>query len=307
MNLRRWIHRLRRRRNIEVTTSGKWFLTLTIVFGVAAVLSGNGVLYLLESLLLGFLILSGVLSDRMLWNLRAQWIESPVHASGALTDRISVTNQSWIPAIAVEFGEWTDRGFEVRGYLPLLRGRTRVEIKLLDRPYPKRGLFGWTGRVMATRFPFGFARKIRWIGAEGERWIRPALHPSQTDSTESSAAGAWGPDEIEDGSVRSHLTGDDPRDIAWIYSNSLIGPHLQRVRSGLPEPVKLKLECEGLDFSALESHLSEIATELVRAKKKGAPIELHDPREGGRDFDDAELALEWLARIPAAKPRAPSR
>ncbi len=309
MSLRRWIQRIRRRRTIQVTTSGKWFLTLTIVFGVAAVLSGNGVLYLLESLLLGFLILSGVLSDRMLWALDARWIESPVHARSPLADQILLTNRSRIPALAIEFGEWTDRGFEVRGYVPFLKGRSSTAVRLLERPYPARGRFSWTGRVMATRFPFGFARKIRWVGTDGERWIRPAYDPARADARdllEGLQGNIQGSNEIQDGSVRPYLTGDDPRDIAWIYSDRLLGPHVQRVRARLPEPVRLELKCDGLGAAALEAHLSELATELVRARNLGAPIELHHTSrsDGSRLLiDEIDPALDWLARVePGEEP-----
>jgi uncharacterized protein (DUF58 family) len=310
MNFARWIHRIRRRRTIEVTTSGKWFLTLTIVFGVAAVLSGNAVLYLLESLLLGFLVLSGVLSDRMLWNLSAKWIESPVHAAGPISDRIVVTNESRIPAIAIEFGEWTNRGFEPRGYLPFLSGLSSSEVEILPRPYDLRGNFEWTGRVMATRFPFGFARKIRWIGPDGTRWIRPAidLDRAGVNNPRDLASGQiLGTSELQEGAVRPYLTGDDPRDIAWIYSANLLGPHVQRLRLHQPELIQLTLTEDLEDPQRLEAHLSDLATELVRARRLGAPIELTAPAkkssEGRRTeiITEIETALDRLARVPRRK------
>ena len=156
---------------------------------------------------------------------------------------------------------------------------------------------------MATRFPFGLARKIRWIAPDGERWIRPAYDATGIEpwsSQEGNQSAFQGSDEIQDGSIRPYLTGDDPRDIAWIYSNSLLGPHLQRVRASLPEPVRLDLRPDGLTPQALEKHLSELATQIMRAKHAGAPVELHQARpaeQGDLLITEIEPALDWLARL----------
>ncbi len=289
-------HRLRRRRTIQVTTGGQWFLGLTIAFGVTAVLSGNSVLYLLESLLLGLLILSGVLSDRMLWNLQARWQELPAHAGVRPHDRILVTNRSRLPALSIELGEWGAKGFELRGYLPMVPPRSQVEVPPSGEPYSERGQAQWSGRVIATRFPFGFARKIRWISTEGERWIRPRLLHADEDSHSSSHGAIPGQAEFEEGVIRPFSPGDDPRDIAWLYSASLLGPHLQRVRTSAPECVQLRLESAGLRGEALEHHLSELATRITGAARIGAPLEFEIAPDSL--ITETEAALEWLARHP---------
>jgi uncharacterized protein (DUF58 family) len=299
-------HRIRRRRTIQIAPGGQWFLALTIAFGVTAVLSGNSVLYLLESLLLGLLILSGVLSDRMLWNLSARWQELPTHAGGPLADRIIVANRSRLPALAVELGEWGPAGFELRGYLPVIRPRSEVEVPPSGDPYPERGRREWSGRVIATRFPFGFARKIRWISPVGERWVRPRIRDAGSDAEKDSArllaGGAAGLAEFEDGVLRPFTPGDDPRDIAWVYSARLLGPHVQRVRSSTPECVQLKLESAGLDREALERHLSLLATRIVQAARTGAPLEFEFAP--GKWITETEAALELLARHPGSKGRS---
>ena len=50
-------------RKLRLTITGRWFVALTILLGVAAIMVGNNVFYLLESFLLGAMILSGVLSE----------------------------------------------------------------------------------------------------------------------------------------------------------------------------------------------------------------------------------------------------
>src|SRR5690606_34884629 len=59
-------------RRFRLTREGRVFLGATLLVGVAAINTGNNLLYLVLSLLLGLLLLSGVLSDLSLLGLRAQ-------------------------------------------------------------------------------------------------------------------------------------------------------------------------------------------------------------------------------------------
>jgi len=302
IHLEKWIHRLKRKRTIDVTTSGKWFLTLTILFGLAAVLSNNNVLYLLECLLLGFLVLSGALSDRMLWNLSTQWREQPAHAGRPHQDQIVIFNSSRLPALSIEVGEWTRNGFELRGYLPYLRAKSSALVPVAGKPYSRRGRHAWTGRVMATSFPFGFARKLRWIAPDGERWIRPALPRENPMDFEESSGTSNGTADYEEGSLRPFQIGDDFRDVAWSYSHKIAGPHQQRVRVNTPQTLQIRLEAHTLKGSLLERHLSSLATQLVWAENQGAPIEFEigpNPQNIEPILRDAEAGLEFLARYPA--------
>ena len=55
---------LRPRRTIQPTREGWWCLLAAVGLGLAAINSGNNLLYLLESALLGLVIVSGILSEQ---------------------------------------------------------------------------------------------------------------------------------------------------------------------------------------------------------------------------------------------------
>src|SRR5258706_10361655 len=64
MHLWKW---RRMRRTFRLTTTGTAFLTVTLGVGFAALNTGNNLIYLVFGFLLSLLLLSGVLSDLVLW------------------------------------------------------------------------------------------------------------------------------------------------------------------------------------------------------------------------------------------------
>ena len=61
-----------RRRRFSLTRQGKGYVFVTIGVGIAAVNTGNNLLYLILGLLLSLLLVSGTLSDLALYQLRAK-------------------------------------------------------------------------------------------------------------------------------------------------------------------------------------------------------------------------------------------
>src|SRR3972149_6506725 len=66
----RWWRMLRPPRTIRPTKEGWWFLFATLGLGFAAINTGNNLLYLLLSMLLGTIVVSGILSEQCLKRLR---------------------------------------------------------------------------------------------------------------------------------------------------------------------------------------------------------------------------------------------
>src|SRR3989337_3817656 len=62
----RWWRMLRPPRTIRPTKEGWWFLFATLGLGFAAINTGNNLLYLLLSMLLGTIVVSGILSEQCL-------------------------------------------------------------------------------------------------------------------------------------------------------------------------------------------------------------------------------------------------
>src|SRR3972149_11963855 len=101
-----FLRAFRPRRKFKITSPGKWFLLLTVGVGVAAINTGNNLLYLALSINLSLILLSGILSE---WCLRGLSVRV-AHASEAFASRdslLAVTCSAagkWLPAFSVSVG-----------------------------------------------------------------------------------------------------------------------------------------------------------------------------------------------------------
>src|SRR5664279_5196995 len=65
-SLRRWLKPPRR---LKITREGKFFILLTLSVGLAAINTGNNLLYLLLGMLLALIVVSSIMSELSLRNL----------------------------------------------------------------------------------------------------------------------------------------------------------------------------------------------------------------------------------------------
>lgn len=206
-------------RRLEVSTSGKWYLVLTVALGVVALLTANNVLYLAESLLLSGLILSGVLSERAIWNIEVTLLPGEAVAGEPSRDRVRVRNVSRSPFFCVEVGQWRGKQRVRWAYFPRL-GPHEERVELSRQLFAARGVWSRDGIYLSTSYPFGFARKIRFLAAPDTRVIWPgprqAADPrKQQDARSPRRSGA--PTPIL-GEARTFQEGDAWSDVIWKLS-----------------------------------------------------------------------------------------
>src|ERR1700690_4369367 len=60
-------------RPIRFTRFGIFYVLFSIGVGAAAINTGNNLLYLILGILLGFIVISGFLSDSALWGIATEW------------------------------------------------------------------------------------------------------------------------------------------------------------------------------------------------------------------------------------------
>jgi hypothetical protein len=77
-------------RRLYVTKAGYWYIFLTIAIGVVALTTANNVFYLMECLLLGGMILSGVVSERTISSVDVTWIRKQATAGVTVRDVLLV-------------------------------------------------------------------------------------------------------------------------------------------------------------------------------------------------------------------------
>ena len=177
--LRRLLRRLRPPRKLRFTREGKYFVLITFGVGVAAINTGNNLLYLVLGMLLALIIVSGVMSE-------FSPAQSNRHPKAALTSpgrslpprrNRSLQPKAQVPSYAIEVedlraGQPTDK----RCFFLKISPRSAQVAAYRRKPH-RRGRDRHTGFRVATRFPFGLFEKSLHYSLKGELIIYPAVDP----------------------------------------------------------------------------------------------------------------------------------
>jgi uncharacterized protein (DUF58 family) len=261
---------LRPPRRLRFARSGAMFTGGALLLGVAAIATGNNLLFLLLGAMLGFITLSGWLSEQMIRSVdvtrrppRAATAGDPARIGYDLHNR-----KRRMPSFAVEVGE---EGMPGRAWLPVVAADA-VATGRAEAQWTKRGVYPLRTVVMATSFPFGLFRKERDLEIAGEvvvwpRHDRPVREPRpsgervrRAGETFSGAAGARG----EYRGLRPYRPGDDPRDVHWRTSARLGEPVVREYERDRSQALWICLELRAADEDAAET-AAEIAGSLASA------------------------------------------
>lgn len=313
----RWLGEVRRRlrawRRISFTSGGLIFTLGAFAVGFAAMNTGNNLLYLMLGAMLGFIAVSGWLSEQAIRGLRIERrIPHAVSVGQDLRLAYHVTNtKTRLPSLAVEIGE---AGLSGRAFLAHVPAGGSTEGKSINR-FVRRGIYPLGTVTLSTSFPFGMFLKERDLEIPGEvvvwpRTDRPVRTPTpgggRVPRSGTSAQGAAG-HRGEYRSLRSYRPGDDPRDIHW------------RSSARLREPVLREYERDGaetrwicLDLRAEPGDAAEVAVEVAAALAADAMAQSRSfALVAGDAFLDAgegpgqlERVLDVLARVDFT-PHAP--
>lgn len=238
----RALHRLRRRRlglwwtlgrsnrlfprKLVVTREGKWIIAVALLLGAGAVNTGNNLLYLVLSLVISVISVSGILSELCLRDIvvrRRYPAEVTVGEPAPL--RLDVHNDKSRPALHLEVGEVIDDDGDVQvrsGYVLHLGPGEQTQTYAMVRAL-RRGPVATVGLQVVTAHPFGFARKSRLYDAPAHFLSLPRVTPvqlpyrgaNQRGSHESARRAGHG--ESFHG-LRDARPGDPLRDIHWKVS-----------------------------------------------------------------------------------------
>jgi len=306
--------RLRAWRRISFTPGGLAFTIGTFAVGFAALNTGNNLLYLLLGAMLGFITVSGWLSEQAI---RGLVVERRFPRAVTVGQELRITYRvrnakPKLPSLAVELVE---HGLPGRAFLAHVAPGETTTTRSLNS-FVRRGIYPLRTLTLATSFPFGLFLKERDVELSGEvvvwpRTDRPVQMPLPPAG---SAPHAGAPPRGGAGyrgeyrSLRPYRPGDDPRDIHW------------RSSARLREPVMREYERDGactrwicLDLRGEPSEGAEVAVEVAAALAARAAAEGHTfALAAGLAFvppDDGpgqlERVLDVLARVDF-EPDAPA-
>jgi uncharacterized protein (DUF58 family) len=216
----RWFYRYR---SIRPTPDGVRFLVLTFGIGIAAINTGNNLLYLLLAMMLSLIVISGVLSEQMLKRIEiARRLPADAFAHRPAAAAFVVGNgHRRLPLFSLHIADVPAGGAGTTGtqllhVLP--RGLVRAPYTV---QYARRGRHALEGVKITTRFPFGLIAKSASLPLPADVIVYPELRPLPPDLfRELSAIGrehAAARRGTGSGlyNLREYQVGDDARAIHW--------------------------------------------------------------------------------------------
>jgi uncharacterized protein (DUF58 family) len=303
---------LRPPRRLKFTREGRYFFFISLGIGFAAVNTGNNLLYLLQSMLLGLVVTSGVLSERSIRRVRlALGVPDEIFAGRPALFTATVVNgkrraTSYSLTIEIRRPGMAPR----RLHVPRL-GPGEERLLTWVETLPRRGRHRLPGARLVTLFPFSLFRKAGPTVLDADLIVYPAIGPAPPDTVaDQGGAGAtrrWQGRGAELYNLRDYRWGDDPRLIHWRSSAKAGAPLVRELEAEVTTDTRIVLEPTG-GGDRLEAGLGEAATLARHLLRAGASVELvgpglHMPIGRGRRHERALLTALALYEPGVGRPR----
>lgn len=270
----------RSRRRLRFTREGRVFVLTSIGIGLAAVNTGSNMLYLVLGVFLALVIVSGVLSEWMLWHVSVRrLLPARVFAGEPYAVEIELRNERGAyPIVAVEVEDLRENAPADKRCFFLRVAPGGSQVAVYRRTTKSRGALAFSGFRVVTRFPFGFFEKSVAVDAPQELVVYPAIvrdgvsADGSKDAESGAQAVARGAGQETLG-FREALAGDGVRDIAWKLSARGVGlvAHDRGGALGASDVVEFAEASAGPGF---EAEVSRCASLLVRAVGQGGSLTL---------------------------------
>ncbi len=181
----RWARWMLYARPIRFTRFGWSYILFSLAVGAAAINTGNNLLYLMLGLLLGFIILSGLLSDSCLWGLGWEIHPSGDFYAGQRAELDLMAQKNGFPGVLVQMDLNWDPEATSRALLPYIARRGRAFQRLAFVPR-SRGMLNLKGIRLSTRFPFGLFEKSHSFPTQKSWVVYPSVQMLSRDILRSS-------------------------------------------------------------------------------------------------------------------------
>jgi uncharacterized protein (DUF58 family) len=290
-------------RTLRPTREGWWCLLAAVGVGFAAVSTGNNLLYLLEAMLLGLVVVSGLLSEMSMRGLRLTLrVPDEVFAGRPALFAVAVVNgKRRLPSYSLALAA-PGHGEIVR-YLPRLRAGEERLIAW-ETTFPSRGRQRLPALRVTTRFPFGLFAKSGPVVVHAEIVVYPALSAVPAEIWRRAQGTLFAsPRRAGRGhglrNLREYRSGDDPRLIHWRLSAKRRALVVRELEEETTLDVRVVLSGTGArEAERRERALSEAASLARALLRAGAAVALVGPGidiPAGRGREQERRVLTTLA------------
>jgi uncharacterized protein (DUF58 family) len=216
-------------RSLSFTPVGFRYVIICLAVGIAAVNSGSNLLYLVVSMMLSLMIISGVLSEQALKGLRASHrLPLEIYAGSPFPLRFKIKNtKKRMRSFALAVSEYYQGGGQSPGAFILKLAPGEEGGSEVRHEVPLRGPWVSSGIEVSTRFPFGFFQKAVRIPCVESRIVYPRIRPlgyetmkDLSDRLGERTTGRRG-HGAEVRSLREYVSSDEARLIHWKSSARL--------------------------------------------------------------------------------------
>ena len=291
---------------INLTKTGKAFLTVSVALYLASLTSQSGLLLLLVGILLGCVLVNLAVAWRTLRSIEVQ--TTPVvhlHEGERLSHPWRMANRGRQPAGFLQVESGKDVVFRLGTLAP------RQEVTVLpDLTFSQRGVYALSGFHLSSIYPFGLVKVSRRLTLAGEVVVQPAVYPAPCPR-------AAGFDTVVGGKFkgRRHSTAgsyfagvrplrpEDPlKHIHWKSSSKGQGLMVKTFDEELSGRVAVIMDCgQAGDARMLDDCVRAAGSLIFTALDAGHHVEwigLHDPRPLLiPPFADGQEILDTLARV----------
>lgn len=267
------------RRRLRITREGWVFASITLSIGVVAVNTGHNLFYLIFALLLSTMVVSGILSERVLKGIEVRRrLPDDIAARVPFAVVLEVHNphpRRFAYSLSV-----TDAGGFLPprrplAFVPCLGPRETRHLHYLAE-LPRRGEHLLGPLYLSTRFPFGLFEKVRIIRQEQTLIVYPA--PRVAPRPDASASGDEQPTRKKRRSgeelwgLRAASPEDDQRLIHWRTSARMGQLMAKEFAESRQYPRHLFFDNQGEQGERFEQAVESAAALLFELMDRGSAV-----------------------------------
>jgi uncharacterized protein (DUF58 family) len=169
----------------KISSTGWIYLGGLILVALAALNTGNNLLFLILASLIAIILMSGILSSVTLSGI-AMRLALPEHifAGQPIRALVELHNEKLtLPSFSLRVEPAQERGkvaaaiFDTPVYFPYLPRQERVQ-QTVPMTFKRRGIYRQEAFRIVTRFPFGFLQKARRLNLMTEALVYPSVEPT---------------------------------------------------------------------------------------------------------------------------------